>query len=119
MKTPADLAAIRVAKKHLVAMRHDNEDSTKLIVGMGTAGISAGARPVMNALMAEILNQDLSEHVVVYPSDLGDVPGAPVLVVQVPGEAKVTYVNVKPEYAARIISEHVVGKKVIDEFLQK
>ena len=119
MKTPADLAAIRAEKKHLVVMRHDNEGSSKLIVGMGTSGIAAGARPLLNALMDEIHTRDLGESVVVYPADLGDLPNAPVVVVDVPGEEKVTYVNVNTQHAAQIVEEHIVGKKVIADLLQK
>ena len=54
MKTPADLAAIRAAKKHLVASRPDNMNAVRITVGMGTCGIAAGARAVSNAFVEEI-----------------------------------------------------------------
>ena len=59
MKTPADLAAIRVAKKHLVASRHDNLNAVRVTVGMGTCGIAAGARAVSNAFVEEIFKAAL------------------------------------------------------------
>ena len=116
MKSPAELDAIRDAKRYLVATRQDNIDAIKIIVGMGTAGIEAGARPVMKAFVEEIYSNGLYESVVVYPADLGDAGAAPVVVVDIPGSDKVTYVNMSADKAARVVKEHVVGKAPVADF---
>lgn len=116
MKSPAELAAIREEKAYLVATRQDNTDAVKVIVGMGTAGIEAGARPVMSAFVEAIHNKGLDSTVVVYPADLGSAGAAPVVVVDVPGADKVTYVSMSAEKAVRVVDEHIVGKQPVAEF---
>lgn len=117
MKSPADLAAIRKAKSHVVAQRHDNSHAIKVIVGMGTAGIKAGARPVMSAFVEEIFDKGLFEQVVVYPAD--PVEGeAPTVVIDIPGTGKTTYSKVSTDKVKRIVEEHIIGKKAVAEFMK-
>ena len=85
MKTPAELAAIRVAKKHLVASRHDNMQAVRVTVGMGTCGIAAGARAVSNAFVEEIYKAGLDEKAIVVLSGcMGDCSLEPMVTVEVP-----------------------------------
>ncbi|NLT58414.1 MAG: (2Fe-2S) ferredoxin domain-containing protein [Clostridiales bacterium] len=83
---------------------------------MGTPGITNGAREVMAAFVEAVHDQHLYDNVVVYPADLGEAGKAPVVVVDIPGEAKVTYVDMSPEKALKVVNQHIVGKKAVAEY---
>ena len=59
MKSLEDLMKIRDAAKNNMAMRSDDKQKYRVVVGMATCGIAAGARPVLNTLVEEVANQKL------------------------------------------------------------
>ena len=116
MKTLADLEAIRAKTLENIAMRKDNHDAARVVVGMATCGIAAGARPVMLQFVEEIKKRSL-EHVTVSQTGcIGMCRYEPMVDVIVPGMDKVTYVNVKPEMVARIVAEHIVNGRPVEEY---
>ena len=116
MKSLAELAAIRDKMKDKVAIREGNNE-IRIVVGMATCGIAAGARPVLNTFVEEIAKEDLTDKATVSQTGcIGMCRYEPIVEVTLPGQEKVTYVHVKPEMVARIVSEHVVNGNPVVEY---
>jgi NADP-reducing hydrogenase subunit HndB len=114
MKSLKELEEIRNRARANVASRKDNEGAVRIVVGMATCGIAAGARPVLAAFLDEVQKRNLSNIVVSQTGCIGVCRLEPLAEVFVPGQEKVTYVNLTPELAREIISEHVVNGRVLD-----
>ena len=117
MKSLAELQAIREKTLNRINLRKEDENTaTRVVIGMATCGIAAGARPVMLKFMDEIETRHL-EHVTVSQTGcIGMCRLEPMVDVIVPGKEKVTYVRVKPEMVSRIVAEHIVNGRPVDEF---
>ena len=115
MKSLEELAAIRNKMKDKVALRENNGD-IRIVVGMATCGIAAGARPVMLAFMEEIQKRNLQHVTVSQTGCIGMCRYEPMLDVILPGKEKVTYIHVKPEMVPRIVSEHIVNGQPVEEY---
>ena len=115
MKSIADLEKIRQKTLSAVNLRPESE-GTRIVVGMATCGIAAGARPVMNAFIDEIGKRNMLNVVVAQTGCIGMCRYEPIVEVTLPGQEKVTYVHVKPEMVARIVSEHVVNGNPVVEY---
>ncbi len=116
MKTLEELAAIRDKMKSTKTTRESAHDSTKVLVGMATCGIAAGARPVLNAFVEEVARRDLSDILVSQTGCIGICQFEPVVEVLQPGKDKVTYVKMDAEKAKRVVAEHLVGGNVVTEY---
>ena len=115
MKSIADLEKIRQKTLSAVNLRRESE-GTRIVVGMATCGIAAGARPVMNAFIDEIGKRNMLNVVVAQTGCIGMCRYEPIVEVTLPGQEKVTYVHVKPEMVARLVSEHVVNGNPVVEY---
>lgn len=112
----ADLAAIRDKMKDKVVIR-EGSAQTRVVVGMATCGIAAGARPVLNAFSTAVQAAGLVDKVTVTQTGcIGICQYEPVVEIFEDGKDKVTYVKVTPEKAEKIVSEHLVGGKVVTEY---
>ena len=117
MKSLAELKAIRDRAKANVALRQENPNAARVLVGMATCGIAAGARPVLNTFTEEIAKRGLQDDIVVTQTGcIGICQYEPVVEVEIPGQEKVTYVKMTPEKVARIVNDHLVNKNVVTEF---
>ena len=117
MKTLAELAAIRERMKDKVVLREGMASQTRIVVGMATCGIAAGARPVLNAFLEEVAKNGLSENVIVTQTGcIGICQYEPVVEVYEPEKEKVTYVKMDADKAARVVAEHIKGGKVVTEY---
>jgi NADP-reducing hydrogenase subunit HndB len=118
LKTLAELNAIRDrARAQIGALRDSGENNTRLVVGMATCGIAAGARPVLATCLEEVQRRGLSERVTVTQTGcIGVCRLEPIVEVFVPGEEKVTYVNMTPEKVSQIVAEHIVNGRVKMEY---
>lgn len=114
MKSLEELKKIREEAIKRVNLRTDRE-TTRIVVGMATCGIAAGARPVLTALIEEANKRNLSDIVVTQTGCIGVCRLEPVVEVYKPGEEKVTYVHMTAEKAKKIITEHIVNGKVVTE----
>lgn len=115
MKTLAELAAIREKMQNKVILR-ENIGSMRIVVGMATCGISAGARPVLNAFVEGVNKAGLNSKATVSQTGcIGICQYEPVVEV-FEGEEKVTYVNMTPEKVAKVIEEHIKNGKVVTEY---
>jgi NADP-reducing hydrogenase subunit HndB len=115
MKTIQELEELRKKTLDRVNQRQDRT-TTRVVVGMATCGIAAGARPVLLAIMDEIKELELTDILVAQTGCIGICRLEPIVEVIKPGEEKVTYVKMTAEKAKRVIKEHVVGGKVVDEY---
>ena len=115
MKTLQELEAIRQKTINELNLRKNREDGIRVVVGLATCGIAAGARPVMAAFVEEINKRQLQNVTVSQTGCIGLCRLEPIVEVYMPGKEKVTYCKVKPEQVARIVSEHIVnGNPVVD-----
>jgi len=120
MKTLAELNAIREKVMAKSGNRQTaGEGDIKVVVGMATCGISAGARPVLNAFVEEVSRRNLDNVVVSQTGCIGMCKYEPIVEVFVPGQEKVTYVKVEPEMVARIVTEHIVNGNAVSEYTVK
>ena len=116
MKSLEELAALRERMKTNVAMRQDNSTATRVVVGMATCGIAAGARPVLTAFVEEVNRRNLKDVVVTQAGCIGMCKLEPIVEVFQPGKEKVTYVKMTPEKVARIVTEHLVNGSPVTEY---
>ena len=116
MKSLEELAALRERMKNNVAMRQDNSTATRVVVGMATCGIAAGARPVLTAFVEEVNRRGLKDVVVTQAGCIGMCKLEPIVEVCQPGKEKVTYVKMTPEKVSRIVTEHLVNGSPVTEY---
>lgn len=116
MKTLAELAAIKAKMQDKVAMR-EGTSSTRIVVGMATCGIAAGARPVLSTFVEEINREGLFDKVTVTQTGcIGICQFEPVVEVFSADSEKVTYVKMTAEKAKRVVAEHIKGGEVVTEY---
>lgn len=116
MKSIQELEEIRKKTRDRVNQRHDRT-STRIVVGMATCGIAAGARPVLLTIMDEIGKRDLKDIIVAQTGCIGVCRLEPIVEVIRPGEEKVTYIKMTPEKAKRVVEEHIIGGKAVNEYV--
>ena len=116
MKTLAELAAIREKMQSKVVIR-EGESAIRVVVGMATCGIAAGARPVLNAFVEGVNKEDLTAKVTVTQTGcIGICQYEPVVEVFEEGKDKVTYVKLDADKAAEIVEKHLKGGNVVTEY---
>ena len=116
MKSLEELAAIREKMANKMALR-ENAGEIRIVVGMATCGISAGARPVLNAFVEEVANQGLATKATVTQTGcIGICQFEPVVEVFEPGKEKVTYVKMTPDKARKVVEEHIKNGRPVAEF---
>ena len=117
MKSLAELEAIRQKTLNRINLRKEDEsDTTRVVVGMATCGIAAGARPVMLGFMDEISKRGLNHVTVSQTGCIGMCRLEPMVDVIMPGQEKVTYVHMTPEKVGRVVAEHIVNGRPVEEY---
>ena len=116
MKSLEELKAIREKMKRQMEVRDNDENTVRVVVGMATCGIAAGARPVMTAFLDEVERRGLSNISVSQTGCIGVCRLEPVAEVFVPGEEKVTYVKLRPEMVPAIVEQHLVNHNVVTDY---
>ena len=116
MKSLAELKEIRDKTRASVTLRENAEAGTRVMVGMATCGIAAGARPVLNAFVEEVAKRGLQDVMVTQTGCIGICQYEPVVEVVTPGQEKVTYVKMTPEKAVRVVNDHLVNGNVVSEY---
>lgn len=116
MKSVEELLAIKAKMQDKIAVRKGSGE-TRIVVGMATCGIAAGARPVLNAFVDAISAAGLSDKITVTQTGcIGICQYEPVVEVFEKDKEKVTYVKMTPEKAAEVIEKHIKGGAVIAEY---
>lgn len=95
----------------------ESGEKTKIIVGMGTCGIAAGARETMGAVLQELEKRNLDNVLVTQTGCMGLCEQEPILEVEVPGQPRISYGKVTAEKARQIIARHVVNGNIIGEWV--
>ena len=114
MKSLAELQAIRDKMRQQIDLRDSGDDRIRVVVGMATCGIAAGARPGLNAFLEGGAKRELKN--VTETGCIGVCRLEPIVEVYVPGQEKVTYVKMTPDKVASIVSEHLVNGRVVTEY---
>mgnify|MGYP003483966056 len=120
MKTLAELMAIKEATMQKMTVREDTgDDAIRVVVGMATCGIAAGARPVLNAFVDEVAKRNLKGVTVSQTGCIGMCQYEPIVEVIQPGKEKVTYVKMTAEKAAKVVNDHIVNGNPVAEYTVK
>lgn len=115
MKSLKELEEIRNRTLAQIDIRTQKE-GVRVVVGMATCGIAAGARPVLSTLMEEVAKRNLSNVSVTQTGCIGVCRLEPIVEVYTPEAEKVTYVNVAPGMVKRIVAEHIVNGSPVTEY---
>lgn len=117
MKSLEELLAIKQKAQAQIAARDaDGNDGVRVVVGMATCGIAAGARPVLKALTEEIAKRDVKHVSVTQTGCIGMCQYEPIVEVFEPGKEKVTYVKMTAEKAVKVVTEHLVNGNPVIEY---
>ena len=117
MKTIEDINAIREQMQQKLIARDTSatDGEIRVLVGMATCGIAAGAKPVFDTLMDEVAKRGLKNVRVSRTGCIGMCKLEPIVEVIVPGEQKVTYIKVDSNVAKKIVAEHIVNGNIVKE----
>lgn len=116
MKSLEELRKIKEQVKKSMQMREGGQ-KIKIVVGMGTCGIAAGARETMKAFMEELEKAGVNDAAVTATGCAGYCEQEPLVDVEIQGEKTVRYGKVDRAAAARIVNEHIVGGKIVSELV--
>ena len=116
MKSLEELKALRDQMKNKVGVREDDSNNVRVVVGMATCGIAAGARPVLAAFTNEIEKRNISNVTIAQTGCIGICQFEPVVEVYAPDGTKTTYVKMDAEKAVKVVCDHLVNGKVVTEF---
>ncbi len=117
MKSLEELMAIKAKMADKVAVRQAGDNEIRIVVGMATCGIAAGARPVLNAFVEGVNAAGLAESVTVAQTGcIGICQYEPVVEVYQKDKEKVTYVKMTAEKAQEVIEKHIKGGAVVSEY---
>lgn len=119
IKSLEELKQIRDKYKDALQNRETEDNNVKVLVGMATCGIAAGARNVINAIVSELKNQNLDNVTVVQTGCMGFCYAEPTVEVRMPGKQPVLYGKVDEEKAKGIVNKHVKNGEVINEWVLK
>jgi NADP-reducing hydrogenase subunit HndB len=116
VKSLAELAELRKKAQEMTRLR-EGDAPLKVVVGMGTCGIAAGARDTMAAILDELAQHNRDDVTVTQTGCAGRCEMEPLVEVCEPGQPKVTYGKVTPERARRIVAEHIGSGRIIEEWV--
>ncbi len=114
LKSLDDLKKLREEAQRDIRVRMDT--GTKITVGMGTCGIAAGARETMHAILEELKKRDIEAHVTTVGC-IGMCAVEPLVDIEQAGGARITYGRVKPDMVPRLIEEHLVNGRVVEDWV--
>ena len=115
-KSIEELRAIREKMRNQIDLRQKDADNIRVIVGMATCGIAAGARPVLNAFSEMIRSANLDNVTIGQTGCIGLCQHEPIVEIFEPGKEKVTYVAMTPAKVTRVVSEHLQKNKIVNEY---
>ncbi len=116
MKSLAELQAIKEKMKSKIVLR-EGAGETRVVVGMATCGIAAGARPVLNAFVEEVNKAELYDKVTVSQTGcIGFCQLEPIVEVFEAGKDKVTYIKMTSDKVKEVVEKHLKGGNVVTEY---
>jgi len=114
LKNLEDLKKLREEAQRDIRVRLDT--GTKITVGMGTCGIAAGARETMHAILEELKKREIEAHVTTVGC-IGMCASEPLVDIEQAGSDRITYGSVKVEMVPRLIEEHLINGRVVQEWV--
>ena len=115
MKSLEELMAIK-AKAEKAMLAREEGTGKRIVVGMATCGIAAGARPVLNGFVEEIAKRNLKDVTVTQTGCIGMCQYEPIVEVFEEGKEKVTYIKMTPEKVAKVVADHIVNDNPVVEY---
>ncbi len=117
MKSLEELKAIREKMQGQVGLREEDDTVTRVVVGMATCGIAAGARPVLNAFVEGVAEKGIGDKVMVTQTGcIGMCKYEPIVEIMAPGKDKVTYVKMTAEKAKEVIDQHLIRGQIVSDY---
>lgn len=114
--TLKDLENKREEARKTVILREGGPYKAKITVHMGTCGIAAGARKVMDALLKEVEKSQRQDVLVSTSGCAGLCSREPMATVELVGKAPVKYVDLTGEKMKRIFEDHVLAGNIVTEY---
>lgn len=117
MKSLEELKAIREKMQGQVGLREEDDSVTRVVVGMATCGIAAGARPVLNAFVEGVADKGIGNKVMVTQTGcIGMCKYEPIVEIMEPGKDKITYVKMTAEKAKEVIDQHLIRGQIVSDY---
>ncbi|MFA9454488.1 MAG: ferredoxin [Candidatus Aminicenantaceae bacterium] len=111
-----DLKKLREKARRTTALREGGDFRAKVTVHMGTCGIAAGARTIMNTFMTEIEDRDIRDVLLTNSGCAGLCSKEPMVTVEIQGHAPVKYIELNPEKAKDIFNKHVLNGQIVQDY---
>lgn len=118
MKSLEELKEIREKAKKRINIRSGGEvEEVRILVGMGTCGISSGARETLNSILDEVNERDLKGVYVTQVGCDGNCHAEPIVQVKIPQQEPVLYGKVTPAKGKEIIEKHIIKGEVLQDLI--
>ncbi len=118
MKSLEELKKIRERVQGQINLREDNDEKQiRVVVGMATCGIAAGARPVLNKFAELVQEKGLNDVVVTQTGCIGMCRFEPIVEIYKAGEPKVTYVHMNAEKAEEVVEQHLIRGQIVSDYV--
>ena len=111
-----DLKKLREKAQRSTALREGGDFRAKVTVHMGTCGIAAGARAIMNTFMTEIEEKDIRDVLLSNSGCAGLCSKEPMVTVELQGHAPVKYIELTPEKAKEVFDKHVLSGQIVQDY---
>ncbi|HHY11364.1 MAG TPA: (2Fe-2S) ferredoxin domain-containing protein [Firmicutes bacterium] len=116
MKSMEDLERLKEETLQDIRLR-SSSGSPRIVVGMGTCGIAAGARETMLAMIDELKTRRKLDVTITETGCVGLCSKEPIAEIHIPGQPKVVYGNVDPSRGRQIVVSHIINHKPIDQWI--
>jgi NADP-reducing hydrogenase subunit HndB len=116
MKSLADLKKMRDEISKKISLR-ETKNGLRVVVGMATCGITAGARPVLSKILEEVSKNELSNVTVTQVGCIGECALEPIVEVYDTFGTRTTYAKVTPEVATLIVESHLIKGEILNGYV--
>jgi len=120
IKSLEELRALRASLQNSVDLREkgeSKEDTIEVLIGMGTCGISAGARETFNALLEVLEQKHINNVKIISVGCLGQCTLEPTVQVNIPGRKPVIYGKMTSDRADELVQKVIIENGHLDENL--
>ncbi len=112
MKTLEDLKKMRDEMSKKMSLR-DSKNGMRIVVGMATCGITAGARDVLTTLIEEISKRNLEDVTVTQVGCIGECALEPIVEIYDTAGVRTTYAKVNKTVAIEIVESHIMNHQMV------
>ena len=113
-----DLRKLRSQVQSDLKRRDSEGKSIQVIVGMGTCGIASGAKLILDKFITLLNEKGIAENAIIRQTGcMGHCENEPTVEIIMPDMPKVFYGNVKENTVERIVEDHIINKKPVEDFI--